>query len=186
MHTIFIFHGVDGDPNENWLPWMKKEFEEAGHRVIIPTFPHSNTPTLDEWMQEMERYEKQVDEGSIFVGHSLGAAFALRLTENMHQCILGSFLVAPVWEVMGNSYDTLMLTFTTAPYDWMKVKSHCKSFFVIQGEGDPYISLAKSQTLQKNLGATLMIIPNGKHLNTTAGFREFPQLRDAILREITT
>ncbi|MBI2635923.1 serine hydrolase family protein [Candidatus Peregrinibacteria bacterium] len=186
MSTVFIFHGIYGTPQENWFPWMKGELEKSGHRVIVPAFPNFDRPILDEWMRHIEKYEKDVDSETTFVGHSLGAAFALRLIGRMHQHIYACYLASPVWEVMGNEFDPLMKGFTEAPYDWNVIRKYCDRFTVLHGGDDPYIRHEKSAALAVHLGIDLVEIPRGGHLNTAAGYRQFPLLRDLILSEITS
>lgn len=178
--TVFIFHGVGGHSQENWFPWLKKELETQDCRVIIPDFPHADHPTLDEWLDHFRQYERQLDERTIFVGHSLGSAFALRLLERMRQPIHACILTAPVWGVMGNDFDPIMKTFTKQPYDWPVIRRNARRFTVIHGDNDPYIRLSLAEELARNLGTTVEIIPSGGHLNTTAGFAEFPLLLEHI------
>ena len=44
MANIFIIHGTEGYPEENWFPWLKKELEQKGHIVFVPQFP---TPPVE-------------------------------------------------------------------------------------------------------------------------------------------
>lgn len=184
MSSVFIFHGIEGHPGENWLPWMKKELEANGHRAIVPKFTDPDEPLLDVWLEDFKKYEESVDGDSIFVGHSLGAAFALRALAHFRKPVRTCFLVAPVWEVMGNPFDPRMSTFEEPPHDWAVIRTLAKKFFVIHGENDPYITRAKSDALALHLQAPLTVIANGGHLNAAAGFLEFPQLRDMILQEL--
>jgi len=39
MANIFIIHGAYGNPDENWIPWLKTELEKLGNRVFVPKFP---------------------------------------------------------------------------------------------------------------------------------------------------
>jgi len=182
MATIFIFHGIGGSPNENWFPWLKKELNEQGHRVIVPAFPRADKPQLDEWHKHMERYEESIDENTVFVGHSLGGIFVLRLLEKMQTPIHATFLVASVTGPDdGLDFATLMTAFTDAPLDRVTIKKNAGSIHAYHAENDPYIPLEHIKELAAKLGATLDIIPNGRHLNESNGFREFPLLRERIL-----
>lgn len=183
MSTIFLFHGVGGSMIENWLPWMKKELEHAGHTVITPSFPGSFHPKLDRWMQHLEPYKDQLS-GSVVVGHSLGAALTLRVLERWKPQMHATFLVAAVSGVMENMFDPVMTTFNTAPYDWDTIKRCGGWMHVIHSDNDPYIKLSKAEVLAENLGVELELIPGGGHFNTIAGYKRFPQLRDDILRSV--
>ncbi len=181
MATVFIFHGVSGNPGENWFPWLKENLEAEGHRVIVPAFPHSEAPKLEEWLEHFREYENDVGVSTVFVGHSLGAAFALRLLERMKHPTVATFLVAPVSGVMGNEFDPLMTTFTEAPYDWSSIRKNCHTFTVIHSPTDPYITLSKVKTLAENLGIEVTEIENAGHFNAASGYTTFPQLLTAVL-----
>ena len=176
MATILIFHGIGGNPNENWFPWIAAELTKAGHAVKVPNFPHADHPELREWTEYFEQYKPLLNAETILVGHSLGSAFALRLLERSLQPILATFLVAPVWSVMGNKFDPLMTSFTAPPYHWEKIRKNAGKVHVINADNDPYITLEKAQALAENLGRSVTLIRNGGHFNATAGFTEFPQL----------
>lgn len=180
MATIFIFHGVGGSPQENWFPWLAEKLKEQGHRVIVPQFPHADHPEPKEWLGEFEPSASLLNGDAILIGHSLGGAFALRLLERATQPIRATFLVASVWNRMGNEYDPLMTSFTAEPYDWPKIRKNGGAMHVFHGENDPYIALEKSEQLANNLQADFTIIPEGKHLNATAGFKTFEQLFNEI------
>src|SRR3989339_1682594 len=115
MATIFIFHGVNGHPEENWFPWLKSKLEELGHQVIVPQFPHADHPQLDEWLAFFGQRKPLLNDEAIVIGHSLGSAFALRLLEQSDLPVRATLLVAAVWEVMENEFDPLMTSFTAAP-----------------------------------------------------------------------
>jgi hypothetical protein len=121
-----------------------------------------------------------VDSETIFVGHSLGGAFALRFLERMDTVIHAAFLVASVWGVMDKTFDPLMTTFTRSPYDWDRIRQHCGKFSVIHADNDPYIRLDLARDLAAHLGSTVTLVTGGGHLNAAAGYREFPLLLKEI------
>lgn len=43
---VFIIHQWEGYPEYAWYPWLKKEMENRGFEVFIPSMPETNTPTL--------------------------------------------------------------------------------------------------------------------------------------------
>ncbi len=180
MPTVFIFHGVDGDSRENWFPWLAAELTKKGFTAIVPDFPHANHPVLPEWLEHFRKFEDQVDDQTVFVGHSLGAAFALRLLERMQKPLCACFLVAPVSGVMGNQFDPVMKTFTGHPFDWKTIRRNAKHFSVIHSDNDPYIKLSQAEELAKHLGTTVTLVRGGGHFNASAGYAEFPLLLEQI------
>ena len=76
-NNVFIFHGTEGYPEENWFPWLRENLEAKGCKGIIPQFP---TPPIvpakiSGWFDVLKEYEKDINEDTIFVGHSLGGSF---------------------------------------------------------------------------------------------------------------
>ena len=181
MPTVFIFHGLGGNPEENWFPWLKTELEKKGTNVIVPAFPHPQRPLLDEWFHEFEKHAPLVDASTIFVGHSLGGAFALRLLERTNHPIKATYLVASVSGVVNNDVDPLVTTFNTSPYDWKKIKENGGEMHVIHSNNDPYIALEKAENLARNLCVKVELTKGAGHFNEPSGYVTFPVLRDLII-----
>lgn len=184
MSPIFIFHGIQGHPGENWFPWLKKELEKNGHHVIVPAFPHPDKPLLQEWMAFMDQHQDDIGPDSIFVGHSLGGAFALRMLESMNQQIKATFLVASVSGIMGNQFDPLVTTFNQLPYDWDVIRKNTGYIEVIHSDNDPYITTSSAENLAGHLHAKTTIIPDGGHFNEKAGYLQFPLLLEKIQHQV--
>jgi len=79
--NVFIFHGTFGYPEENWFPWLKRQMENQGIKTYVPKFPTPKGQSLTSWLKAFKPYEKYIDKETIFVGHSLGPVFILRLLE---------------------------------------------------------------------------------------------------------
>ena len=182
MSTVFIFHGIGGNSEENWFPWLKKELESAGHRAIVPDLPHADTPKLDEWTEHMKKYEESIDNETVFVGHSLGGIFALRLLERMKSPIHATFLVATVTGPDdGLQYKSLMTTFTELPLNKETIKGNAGEIHFLHSDNDPYIPLLHVKELTKKLDGAIEVILGGEHLSAPGGHTEFPLLLEKIL-----
>ena len=90
---VFIFHGTEGYPEENWFPWMKEKLEAKGCEVIIPQFPTLPIvpAKISEWFEVLKKHEKYINEDTIIIGHSLGGVFALRVLEKLKHPIRAVF-----------------------------------------------------------------------------------------------
>jgi hypothetical protein len=180
--TIFIFYGVEGTPQENWFPWLKKELKGSRYQVIIPPLPTPQKQTLKDWLKAFEPYKKHLNSESIFIGHSLGVLFTLNLIEKFK--IKAAYLVAGFGKLPGNKFDEGMKTFAKK-FDWKKIRQNCKKFYVFAGDNDPYVKLTISKDLSKKTQTDLILVPNGGHLNQSAGFKKFPLLLEKIQNVIT-
>ena len=178
MTNIFIFHGTGGHPEENWFPWLKKKLEKLDCKILIPKFPTPKNQTLENWLKILKNYEQFYNENSILVGHSLGGAFLLRVLEKYDNKIKAAFIIAaPIGKPPIKNYeaDKLFLGKNFA-FDWDKIKSHCRKFFVFHSDNDPYISLGNGKALTKKLNTKLIFIPNAGHFNESAGYSKFDAL----------
>lgn len=178
MSTIFIIHGVGGNSEENWFPWLKKELEALGHKVIVPNFPTPKDQTLSHWLKTMSQYEKHIDKDTIFIGHSLGVPFILTLLEK--HPVKAAFLVAGFVGKVENKFDDSMTTFAQKQFDWQKITANCKTFTIFHSDNDQYIKLEKAQELANLLKTKVTIIKRAGHFNKSSGYNTFEILLKAV------
>lgn len=182
---VIIVHGTYGSPDENWFPWLKQELEALGYTVTIPLFPTPGGQSLEIWKEVFGQIQTNIDEDTILVGHSLGAAFLLHVIESLSTTIPAAFFVSGFIGFIGNeTFDTLNSTFVSGPFDWEQINAHCNSFYVLQGTDDPYVGVEKGKELTTLLNAQYIAIKDGGHLNADAGFTTFPMLLDLIKNEL--
>ena len=182
--NFFIIHGVYANPEANWFPWLKKALEKRGFEVIVPKFPTPFDQSLESWLRTIAKYEIKINEETILIGHSLGAAFILNYLEKTSKKIRAAFLVAGFHRLLRTHYDEINKTFVDKEFDWDKIKRNCEKFFVIGSDNDEYISLDITKELAKNLNAELSIVHNGGHLNKEAGYEKFSLLLEFIIMEL--
>lgn len=181
MPNAYIIHGAYGDPEENWIPWLKKELEQQGYTVFVPTFPTPQGQTLENWTKLFSPYEQGIDETSIVIGHSLGVAFLLDVLERTDNKIKAAYFIAGCAELLGNqTFDDINKTFVDRTFDWDKIRAHCEHFIVFHGDDDPYVPLTKAETLAKHLNVEPIIIEHAGHFNEKAGYTTFLALLEAI------
>ena len=174
---VFIIHGAYGHPKGNWFPWLRKELEKKEVEVYVPKFPTPEGQILDNWFKVFDEYMNIIDENTIMVGHSLGAAFILNILGRIEREIKAAFLVAPFVGLLGNpTFDTINKTFTDREFNWEKIRSNCKRFYVYSSDNDPYVPIDKGKFLAEKLNAMFRIIHGAKHFNGSAGYTKFELL----------
>jgi predicted alpha/beta hydrolase family esterase len=181
--NIFIFHGTEGHPKENWFPWLKQVLQNKGYNVIVPQFPSPPVVAakISEWFDVLRDYEKYINEDTVFVGHSLGGVFTLRVLEKLEHPVKAAILVgAPIGAKPILNYDRDN-SFSGFEFDWNSIKSKAKNFAVYQSDNDPYVGLDNGKELAQHLGIELSFIPNAGHFNKKAGYTEFEDLRSKLL-----
>ena len=182
--NFIIIHGVYSNPEENWFPWLKKQLEGMSYEVIVPKFPTPLDQSLESWTRAFSQYESKINEETVLIGHSLGAAFILNYLEKTSKKIKAAILVSGFHKLLGSQYDEINKTFVDKQFNWDKIKSSCGRFFIFAGDNDEYISLEVSNELAKNLNAEMNIVHDGGHLNKKAGYDDFSLLLETIIIEI--
>jgi len=183
---VIVLHGAHGGPDTNWFPWLHEALTADGIEVLRPRFPTPQGQSLKAWLDTYDAAVGALPSApTILVGHSLGAALALRLVESAAAPFEGLFLAAGFIGALGlPDYDPINQSFFAAPFDWAGIRARkgraCRCW---AGDDEPYVPLSRSQEIADCLEAPLEIVPGGGHLNRETGFNAFPQLRDAILVE---
>lgn len=160
MSTFFIIHGVGGNPEENWFPWLKAELEKRGHKVLVPQFPTPDGQTLKNWLATLKNYEADLTPESILIGHSLGGSFILNVLE--HTPVKAAYLVAPVFGILGNAFDEGMKTFAQHEFNWPTILANCSHFEIFHSDNDPYIKLTRAEELARHLNTPVTLIPGAE------------------------
>ena len=182
MSNIFIFHGTEGHPKENWFPWLKNKLEDMGHKVFVPQFPSPPivSAKINEWFDVLKEYEQNINENTILIGHSLGGIFTLRVLEQLTSPVKAAIFVgAPVGVKPILNYDRDS-SFSGFTFDWKAIRANAKSFIVFHSDTDPYVALDNGKKLSKELGVELSFVPNAGHFNKKAGYTQFDKLLDKL------
>jgi uncharacterized protein len=180
---VVILHGARGGPHTNWFPWLQAELESQGLEVVRPLLPTPHGQSLDGWFAAYDRaVPRPAASSTILVGHSLGAAFALRLVERSAEPFRAVHLAAGFVGVLGlPDYDEINASFFDRPFDWPGIRERAGQVRCWAGDDDPYVPLPRAEEVARRLGAPLTVIAGGGHLNASSGFLIFPDLRTAVL-----
>ena len=181
MRNAFILHGIYGNPEENWNPWLKKELEALELEVHVPHFPTIEPVTsLQSWNEAWQPYEPHINEESIIVGHSLRVAYGLGLIER--HPVHAAFFIATAWGKTDNTVTSVMHRIADQPFDWASIRDNCHHFEILHADNDPYLPVERAETLATNLHIQAEIIEGAGHFNEEAGYTEFPMLLEKIKR----
>jgi len=131
----------------------------------------------------MEPYLSEINEETILVGHSLGPAFICCILEQLETPVAKVVMASGFLGLLGNEdFDSINQTISAREFDWEKIKSNARKFVLFHGTDDPYVPTEAAVEFGKKLGVEPVLIENGGHLNESAGFTEFPQLLEEILK----
>jgi serine hydrolase len=182
MKSAFIIHGTYGNSKENWFPWLKQELEKSDYKVVIPDFPTPENQTLENWLNIFKKHEKDLNEKTILIGHSLGCAFILTLLEK-HQAKAAYLVSAFIGTLDICDIDELNFSFTEKKFDRNKIKSNCNKFTLFHSDNDPYVPLKKAEELKNKLDAKLIMINQAGHFNEKSGYKKFEEIKNKIIQD---
>ena len=184
-----IIHGWEGNPNNAWFPWLKKELENKGFDVFVPEMPNADEPKIHAWVSKLEEFSERVDANTYLIGHSIGCQAVLRYLEKLPggTKVKGVILVAP-WMSLdeqtlreeGEGVYDIAKPWIETPISFEKVKEHCGDFTLIYSTTDPYANSDDLALLQKKLDARAVNAGDRGHFDDEAGVDKLPEILDII------
>jgi|SRR6185295_16239364 len=182
--AVFIIHGTEGSPQENWFPWLQEKLEQQGCHVFVPQFPSPpGVPVKSAaWFDILKNYKEHINSETIFIAHSLGGIFLLRVLEKLKGQIRAAFFVATpigIRPILNYDRDNIFSGFSFA---WEEIKKKAQDFVVFHSDTDPYVGLENGKELAKKLGIDLSFIANAGHFNAKAGYLKFEALAERVLQ----
>ncbi|MDH6311004.1 putative alpha/beta hydrolase family esterase [Dysgonomonas sp. PFB1-18] len=177
-YNIYVVHGYTANSQANWYPDLKNHLESENIRVHIFDMPNSHAPVEKEWLDFLEANITNLDDKSIFIGHSLGCVTILRFLENKNTDNIESlFLVSGFIE---NSPIPELSEFVKEEIDHSNFIETIKNRVVISAEDDDIVPYPYSEVLAKKLNAQFKLLETGKHFIDRDGFTAFPYLTNLV------
>jgi predicted alpha/beta hydrolase family esterase len=146
IKMIFVPGNHDDCPEERWRPYLVRELSKLGIGTINLRFPDPVAARDKYWIPFLTSLN--ADQNTILIGHSSGAAAAMRYAENNK--ILGSVLIGAALTHQGDEGEKESGYFNK-PWDWQKIKDNQKWIVQFASKDDPYISIEQMQTIHEEL-----------------------------------
>jgi predicted alpha/beta hydrolase family esterase len=189
----YIIHGYLSNPNEAWLPWLKRELEERGYLVSMPPMPHADHPVISEWIEFIAKLVGEPDDGTTLIGHSLGCQGILRYLETVGtagKSVARTVLVAGIFPTgmspadadMETGGDTALDPWFSTGLDPAQVKKAAGNCTVILSDNDPYIGVEGAKAVFRATLDPRIIIEHGLgHFNEDDRVVELPSALAAAI-----
>jgi predicted alpha/beta hydrolase family esterase len=185
--NIYVIHGYTSSNQSEWFPWLKEQVTNRQVKIDIPNMPDSENPHLETWLSHLRKNVLDIDENTIFIGHSLGCVTALRYILEKNIKIKGAILVSGF--INENPMDEQtegLQEFVDEPLDIARIKNLIPSRIVITATDDDIVPTEATQKLAKELDANLIVLSAGKHFIARDGYTDFPVLLNEIQKLINT
>lgn len=184
---IFIIHGWDGHPDEQWFPWLKKELEQRGFEVYVPQMPKTEEPGIDTWVPYLKELVGQPDQDAYFVGHSIGSQAVFRYLETLNVKVGGVVSVAGWFTLRPESLENADVARIAKP--WQRtpinkeiIKQNAGKIIAIFSDNDKYVGLDNVAIFKNELGAETIVLHNKGHLGAFDNVPIVPEILSAVLK----
>lgn len=175
IKVLFIPGNHGGTPRDNWFPYLKRELEKFGLKVIAEDFPDNILAREKFWLPHIKKLE--ADAKTILVGHSSGAVAAMRFAEKNK--ILGSVLVGACYTDLGDE-DERKSGYYNRPWNWGAIKKNQEWIIQFASKDDPWIPIAESRYIHKKLNTEYFEYEKGGHFGVDREYRKLPKLVEVI------
>ena len=171
MSAFLILHGLEGSGPDHWQTWLAGRLRERGERVSYPHLPDPFDPHPADWLRALDE-ELSLLDGPVVLCHSLACLLWLRAVARPTSERLASrvLLVAPPYredlEPVARFLDhgARSRDVTRAAADTL----------IVCSDDDPYCPPGAVETYSEPLGIAAHVIGEAGHINTDAGYGEWP------------
>jgi len=184
----YLIHGWEGNPEEPMYKWIGEKLIEQGFEFIAPMMPNSEEPEINAWINKIKEIVKDLNEETIFIGHSIGCQAVLRYLETLKDEKVGKIILIAPWmkldeqtiEEEGEEVKEIARPWMKIPIDFNKVKERCKEIICIFSDDDPYVPLSEEDFFKEKLNAKTIILEKRKHFDPGSGIKDLPEILEFI------
>ncbi|MEG9476425.1 RBBP9/YdeN family alpha/beta hydrolase [Mannheimia indoligenes] len=175
MAQVYIVHGYTANADKHWFPWLEQQLGEIGVICERLNMPNSENPSLDGWLNHLEQ-NVELNDQTIFVGHSLGCIAILNFLAKKYASIKGAVFVSGFYQPLENLPE--LSTFTNY-YAILPSVSHFPSY-VVSALDDTVVNHKYSDDLAQHLQADYIRLNQGGHFLDREGFTELPIVLELV------
>lgn len=185
MKKVYIIHCWEGASNLFWIPQIAEYLRNLGYDVITPDMPNTDEPKIDEWVGHLKEIAKDMDEKTIFIGHSIGCQTIMRFLAEQNKKIEKCIFVAG-WFDLVNLEDEgskeIARPWIETKIDFAKIKQNVSDVLTVLGEDDKWVVADKTKKeFESNLNARVEILEGYGHMDDS--FEELPKLEEILKKE---
>ena len=162
----------------NWYAWARVQFDVKlkGVSAHLRNMPDPVVARESIWLPFM-RSELNCGPDSIIIGHSSGAAAAMRFAETSP--VLGIVLVGAYVSDLGDDNERESGYFSR-PWDWAKIRSNAGFIVQFASRDDPFLPWSEQETVAEELQSELYAYDDRGHFQDET----LPELSEAVWRKI--
>lgn len=182
---LFIVHGWMDAYEDQWFPWLKERAETLGFSVTIPRLPDIANPKVTAWVLTLSMAVGKADEGTYFVGHSMGGQTILRYLASLSddEKVGGAVFVAGWVKVSGLKTDEERATakqWEEAAINYRDIRKHLTRSVAIFSDNDPFVPKENHNIFRMEVGSSIVLEHAKGHFTAEDGVKEVPSVIKAL------
>lgn len=151
---VVIIPGMGCSPVEhcNWYSWLQSELVKRDITCILRDFPDPNQCRESIWIPFLLD-EIGLDQDTVVVGHSSGAACAMRLlelAETTRPVLRAAILVPAAYTDLGDAHERRSEYFSRE-WKWNDMKKGAQQIVCFHGTDDHLIPVTEARHIAENL-----------------------------------
>ncbi|MBB5287644.1 hypothetical protein HNQ92_005811 [Rhabdobacter roseus] len=186
--NIYVVPRWSGTIHSDWYDWLAEQVEA---RWQVPLrrleMPHWQTPRVEEALAFLSEQVPGLDEGTFFIGHSVGCQSILRflhqkLTPESTSPNVGGLLFVAGWLEVDEPWDTVEPWLDRGTLDLRSVRERVLHKRVLISDNDPFTSdFARNKYLwETRLGADVTLYSGQRHFNQKTAPEVLSALREMV------
>lgn len=179
MNRYFIIHGSFGNPFGNWFPYLRGEIEKRNLEVYTPDFPTGvGFQNYENWSKLLECYLDAglIDQNTIIFAHSIAPVFVCKFLVEHQVTVKRLVFICGFNQYLGINEEYDMVN-KSMYFDSLKeIQKYCQDIVCFYSDNDPYVTYLKEKEFADTITDQQILIKDGGHLNSEAGYTEFSEL----------
>ena len=187
MKNFILIHGMSSPLDESFGIKIKERIKNHGFEIIEPFFPLKHQISLENWTEELDKFQKYFNDKTCFLCHSLGCVFIIKylFKRKIKAHAIISIAGADFDEKnpLGEKYPQLY-DFKELEEEYEYAKNNVKYFFNIYSDDDNVLTQDSLISYTKKTRATGIMIKGRGHFGRSSGVRDIPEIEN-ILNKIS-
>ncbi|QHH92842.1 serine hydrolase family protein [Acinetobacter gyllenbergii] len=180
-NSVFILHCENADPEQHWYAWLEQQLKSEEIRVERVFLADANHPEAEIWQTCLEAQLKGLNEQSIVVAHGLSCvAVAKFLAKKLKQTTLKAGIFIAAFNDPIPQHPEFNSLLEHSPFESGLLRANIQRRLVFFSSNDPVIPVPLTFKFSNLLNAQLIEVAQAGHFRAQDGFKEFPELLQAL------
>ena len=174
-----IVHRWGGTPVSDWYPWLRRELEDRGYDVQVPSMPNTEVPEITPWVSCLKTtLADSPAQEILLVGHSIGCQTIVRYLGEAVLPVNRALFVAGWVQLAGLDEEEQVIAepWLTDPIKTAAAKSKLGSGTAFFSRDDPLVPLSNQDFFADKLGSQIVILDGYGHFDLDSEIVQIPEL----------